>query len=132
MKYNFKKNVPGEVLKILCTEENSICKLKYDKGTHNLFPRERSKKLNECNKYKLDYKYVLENEKSFFQIEITDQLNKNCILNTSSITYYNIAPFIFEKIECLILLFFNNSIIFIKFLLEVNSGSVTTRGFCIP
>ncbi len=101
-KYNFKKNVPGEILKKLCTEENSICKLKYDEGTHNLFNRERSKKLNECNKYKLDYKYLLENEKSFFQITITDQLNKNCILNTSSITYYNIAPFIFEKTHSLI------------------------------
>ena len=88
-KFKFEKNVPGEKIIFLCSEENSFCKL---------IPYKRADKLNECNKYKLASKYIPENEETFFQIQITGQLNQNCILNSSSIKYYNIAPFVFEKI----------------------------------
>ena len=88
-KYKFEKNIPGEKIIFLCTEENSFCKKKSYK---------KANKLNDCNKYELDFKYIPEDEKTFFQIQITDKLNQNCILNTSSINYYNISPLIFEKI----------------------------------
>ena len=92
-KFNFEKNVPGEMIKILCNKENNFCE--------NILVK-KANKLNECNKYKLDVKFISENEKTFYQIQITNQLNEKCIINTDSIKYYNFAPFIFEKIYHLV------------------------------
>ena len=111
-KFDFLDNIPGETILIQCNEDNRFCKkINYD----------QSKKLNECNKYDLIYDIVSEkgislypdfviknlndvpnslkrNENSYLQIEISDILNQDCILNTNLNRYYNFAPFIFEKI----------------------------------
>ncbi len=106
--YNFEENKPGNTIKILCTEENNFC----DKVNF-----QRVDKLNKCNKYIVDIKYVSAaddllnisidkppsldikklNQEVFIKYEITEQLDKTCIINTNSIKYYNFAPFVFEK-----------------------------------
>ena len=88
-KYNFEKNEPGEVIKILCTGEINLCESANYK---------RASKLNECNKYKLDHTFSSTDDKTYLQIKITDQINEKCIINTDTIRYYNIAPILFEKI----------------------------------
>lgn len=107
--YNLESNLPGTISKkIECNEQNDYCSRilveKYDK-------------LNQCNKYVVDYFAVSEegkklddpdqnikkliketNQKIFFQYKILNKLNENCITNTSFIKLYKISPIIFEKI----------------------------------
>ena len=98
--YNFEEDKPGNTVKILCSEENNFC--------DNIL---RVNKLNKCNKYTVDIKYVSAtgdlvnkdsikelNQEAFVIYENTEKLDKTCIINTNSIKYYNFAPFVFEKI----------------------------------
>ena len=103
--YNFKENLPGNKVSILCNEENNYCaKLEL----------ETSNNLNECLPYNIieDYTYedgiivkIINNEdiknyekKIFFKIELIDELNPNCILNSKSLTYYNLFPSFYETV----------------------------------
>ena len=118
--YNFKENIPGSSIKILCTEENNYC----DKdGFFKKF-----KRLDDCYKYKIysnfegstftflstlktyitnDGKYIdiinpedIKNfkENIFYKVEISNKLNENCILNTSNMAFYNIFPLFYEAV----------------------------------
>ena len=113
--FNFSKNIPGETVEILCTPENDYClNLELD----------RIKNLNECYVNEADfnllddlgrnygaYSFVdktlietltknnFDGRKIFVRAEITDKLNKTCILNSRSLFFYKIFPFFFEKIH---------------------------------
>ena len=95
-KFNFEKNIPGETIKILCTEENNFCKIINSK---------KANKLNECNKYKLAFKHISENYpehvpkmKKFLVIfrgintEYYDQNNINKKERTKFFAKLNIEP----------------------------------------
>ena len=103
--YNFKENLPGNKVSILCNEENNYCaKLEFEKLN----------KLNECLPYKNIEYYtnedgivvkIISNEdiknyskKIFLKIELIDELNSNCILSSTNSTYYNLFPSFFEMI----------------------------------
>lgn len=112
--YNFldsQKNLPGAKFKFLCSIENNFCK--------NLdgVRRGYSNKINECNKYELNMFYSSENDivvssknlnpkkwiestgkKLEFNINVDNKLNEKCILNSNLEKFYNITPFIFDKI----------------------------------
>jgi len=110
-KFNFIDNIPEERVLIQCNENNNFC----ENITYNL-----TEKLNECSKYDLIYDYVTEqgislypdfvgtiadlpknfikNDKTYFQIKLSNTINQNCILNSSSMKYYKLVPFIYEKI----------------------------------
>ena len=111
-KFNFIDNIPGETILIPCNEANNFC----ENITYNL-----TEKLNECSKYDFIYDFVSEqgislypdysglitdlpknfikNNKTYFQIKLSNKINQNCILNSSSMKYYKLAPFIYEKIS---------------------------------
>jgi hypothetical protein len=112
--FNFSKNIPGERIEILCTSENDYClNLELD----------RINNLDECYANKIDINYLDERgrnygpigsvdesewltqimnysdgRKLFFRAEITNKLDKNCILNSKSLLFYKIFPLFFEKI----------------------------------
>ena len=111
-KFNFIENIPGEIILIPCDKSNDFCK--------NVV-YEITEKLHECNKYSLIYDHVLEdgssrypdhffknitdipnnfkeNENSYFQVKISDNINQDCILNSNLKKYYDFIPFVFEKI----------------------------------
>ena len=103
--YNFKENLPGYQISILCNEENNYC-ANLELETFN--------KLHECIQYdKTDY-YTYENgtiieiindeeiknydRKIFLKIELIDKLNSNCILNSKNLSYYNLFPSFYETV----------------------------------
>ena len=91
--FNFSKNIPGENVVILCTPENEYCE--------NL-QLDRIDNLNECYVNKIDIKYTddlgrvyevdktlmekfknnFDGRKLFVRAEVTNKLNKSCILNS--------------------------------------------------
>ena len=102
--YKFTKITPGISNKILCSEENGYCE-NHDYGT--------VKSLDKCIKYEVSTYDVTESgklidierkdiknykEKIFKKYEITNKINKNCILNTNSMYFYNIFPFYYEAV----------------------------------
>tara|TARA_B100001540_G_C15726432_1_gene605530 strand:- start:222 stop:1268 length:1047 start_codon:yes stop_codon:yes gene_type:complete len=104
-KYNFIENKPGEQIDILCTEKNNFCK--------NGVEFEFNNKLSECNKYLVKGDYYTDNKliivenrdlikdfkkKVFYKLTITDQINKECILNTKYNKIYDTIPLFFESI----------------------------------
>lgn len=103
--YNFKEYLPGNKVSFPCNEENNYC---------TKLELERFNKLNECLPYNIieDYTYedgsvvkIISNEdiknhnkKIFLKIEIIDELNPYCILNSKNLTYYNLFPSFFETV----------------------------------
>ncbi len=109
--FNFAQNKPGNSIEILCTSENEYCQnLKLEK-IYNL---------NECYKYEVLETYLdnygkevkiskslinslkmdnFDGEKLFYKAELTNKLNRTCILNSKNEFFYNIFPFFFEKIH---------------------------------
>ncbi len=104
-KLNFKENLPGNKVSILCNEENNYC---------TELDLERFNKLNECLRYKNIQGFTYEDgvnakiidsekiknydKKIFFKIELIDEINSSCILNSKNLTYYNLFPFFFESV----------------------------------
>ena len=111
-KFNFTEYIPGEKVLIPCNENNNFCKNIIYKFTE---------KLDECSRYKFIYDYVSEkgvslypdfniksindhpenfrkDDKTYFQIKVSSKINQNCILNTDLMKYYNLVPFLYEKI----------------------------------
>ena len=105
MNYNFKENIPGSSVSILCNEENNYCtemKLK------------KFDALDQCSLYTVSEEFTYgdgksvkifnnENIKSFdkkiyIRFELTNELNPFCILNSESKIYYNLFPIFFETI----------------------------------
>lgn len=110
LNFNFSKNIPGENVVILCTTENEC--------NENL-EFNRINNLNECYVNQVDVKYIddlgrvydivdetliekfknsLDGRNLFISAEITNRLDKGCILNSESLFFYKIFPFFFEKI----------------------------------
>ena len=103
--YNFKENIPGNTVRFQCKEENNFC----DK-----LEIEKYKTLGQCNLKVIKDNIITENgnikknytlekikssqEKLFAQFMITDKLNKECIINSSSQTLYNYFPYFFETV----------------------------------
>tara|TARA_B100001989_G_C24510839_1_gene450319 strand:- start:303 stop:1385 length:1083 start_codon:yes stop_codon:yes gene_type:complete len=117
---DFIKNLPGEKAIIECNEQNNFC--------DDLNHREKKRTLFDCTKYnfekkiyfasrsELDPKMINQlisgettikelskefDEKIIMEWTLLDTLNQQCILNSKLIKYYNLAPFIFEKIYAL-------------------------------
>lgn len=104
--FNFKENLPGNKVSILCNEENNYCtKLELEKFN----------KLHECLKYNKTEDFTYENgiivkiidndveiknydRKIFLKIELIDELNSNCILNSKNLAYYNLFPSFYETV----------------------------------
>lgn len=108
--YGFTKNIPGEKIKIECTEQNKFC-------YYTEFAKKN--KLGDCSKFvvnrltisgsgdilDINDKLLLNienlvknlNKKVFLQWEVSDKININCISNTNLEYFYKLAPFIFEK-----------------------------------
>ena len=104
--FNFQENIPGISVEILCSKENQYCKnIKFEKFNT----------LKECYKNEVIENHVTENgneieknvklkefknfnEKIYYKVELSDKLNKNCILNSKSINFYNIFPLFYETI----------------------------------
>ena len=98
--YKFTEIAPGNSNKILCSEESKYC-------------QSTVKSLDKCIKYGVNTYFVTESgkrieiepidiknfkEKIFKISEITNKINKNCILNTDSKYFYNIFPLFYESI----------------------------------
>ena len=102
--YNFKENIPGNTVRFLCKEENDFCdKQKIEKyktlGQCNL-KIIKGNIINENGDIKKNYTYEKvksSQEKLFLQFIISDKLNKECIINSSSKTLYNYFPFLLPK-----------------------------------
>jgi len=112
-KFNFTEYIPGEKVLIPCNENNDFCK--------NII-YEFTERLDECSRYNFIYDYVSEkgislypdfnikgindrpknfrkDDKTYFQIKVSSKINPNCILNSDSMKYYNLVPFLYEKIS---------------------------------
>ena len=103
--FDFRENLPGNKVSILCDEENNYC-TKFQLKTFD--------KLGQCRPYKVKENFTFEDEsiaeiisyedirnskkKIFGKYEITNELNSSCILNSKNITYYNLFPNFFETI----------------------------------
>lgn len=102
---NFKENIPGSTLRFHCSEENNFC---------DAIKFEKHKTLGQCNLYEIIDYTVNENgnikkinsiedikssgEKIFVEYKLSENLNQDCIINSSSQTLYNLFPYYFENI----------------------------------
>ncbi len=107
LKINFKSDMPGEKISILCNESNEYCDSRSD-----LFNFKFQENLNECFKYHVVSYFIDENSK-LIEIEstkdiknigskvyreylLTETLSDQCILNSDLLVYYKFFPFFFE------------------------------------
>ncbi len=107
-KYNFKQDIPGSSINILCSEKNNYCsELKLEKFN----------KLNKCYLHRVtsglptyndengnEVKIISNNDiknsnkKIFIKIKLSDELNPTCVLNPNIKTFYDLFPIFFENI----------------------------------
>lgn len=109
--YNLKKNLVGDAVKFLCNKDNDYCSDALNK---------QQETLDKCYPYKINKSYVDEkgslynwqnikqydvrvneieknNKIIFKKVEISNQINEKCILNSFEYNIYRIFPKSYEK-----------------------------------